>query len=121
MKSCQPWTGATSNGYGVVDANGPSRDMAHRAAYRAANGEIPDGFVVHHVCENKLCVEPTHLVALSVSDHIKLHRAMTAPTHCPQGHPYAGDNLYVWRGHRRCRQCIRDCKTRQRRAAKAVR
>lgn len=28
------------------------------------------------------------------------------PTHCPQGHPYAGDNLYVdTRGRRLCRIC----------------
>lgn len=26
-------------------------------------------------------------------------------THCPQGHPYAGDNLVVERGRRVCREC----------------
>ncbi len=30
-------------------------------------------------------------------------------THCPQGHPYSGDNLYVDpNGNRRCQQCRRD-------------
>lgn len=26
-------------------------------------------------------------------------------THCPQGHPYEGENLMVWRGQRKCRTC----------------
>jgi hypothetical protein len=28
-------------------------------------------------------------------------------THCPQGHPLSGDNLYVSRGRRECRTCRR--------------
>ena len=29
-------------------------------------------------------------------------------THCPQGHPYSGDNLFFEQGrHRRCRTCVR--------------
>jgi hypothetical protein len=30
---------------------------------------------------------------------------MAAVTHCPQGHPYEGDNLYLDGGRRRCRTC----------------
>jgi hypothetical protein len=26
-------------------------------------------------------------------------------THCPSGHPYSGDNLYVFKGVRQCRIC----------------
>ncbi len=39
---------------------------------------------------------------------------LRAKTHCPQGHPYSGDNLYIvpGRGWRYCRECM---KTRQRR------
>ena len=30
-------------------------------------------------------------------------------THCPAGHPYAGDNLFIRRnGHRKCRTCHRE-------------
>jgi hypothetical protein len=29
-------------------------------------------------------------------------------THCPHGHPYAGDNLYVYRGRRFCKTCRKD-------------
>jgi len=37
-----------------------------------------------------------------------------AKTHCPQGHPYEGDNLYINPvGHRICRQCGREKSQRQ--------
>jgi len=36
-------------------------------------------------------------------------------THCPQGHPYSGDNLLVYKSGRVCRECSRTY--RQRRAA----
>lgn len=26
-------------------------------------------------------------------------------THCPQGHPYSGDNLYLYQGTRNCKEC----------------
>lgn len=55
---------------------------------------------------------------------VKCHRAVHVQplkTHCPHGHPYEGDNLYIGRrGHkdRRCRECarIRDQKRGWRRA-----
>ena len=47
-----------------------------------------------------------------------------AKTHCPQGHPYEGDNLYVNpRGQRKCRECLREDKRRyyaRRRADRAA-
>ncbi len=30
-----------------------------------------------------------------------------AKTHCPSGHPYAGDNLIVFGGSRMCRTCAK--------------
>ncbi len=31
----------------------------------------------------------------------------TEKTHCPQGHPYSGDNLYIsTKGYRQCRLCL---------------
>ena len=42
-----------------------------------------------------------------------------AITHCPQGHPYSGDNLYVQGGRRRCRTCLAAAAARYRSKKKA--
>lgn len=36
--------------------------------------------------------------------------ATAIKTHCPKGHPYSGDNLYVQKtdGARRCKTCMRE-------------
>jgi predicted DNA-binding protein YlxM (UPF0122 family) len=46
--------------YGVVKIDGEEH-IAHRAAYRLWKGEIPDGKVVRHKCDNQSCIRPKHL------------------------------------------------------------
>lgn len=62
---CLIWTGATSErGYGVVydKVDGVRVHLrAHRAAWALANGPIPPGMQVDHICHTKLCIEPRHL------------------------------------------------------------
>ena len=47
---------------------------AHKYAYLLHNGSIPPGFVVGHTCNNKICVNPDHLEAITISKNIKDHR-----------------------------------------------
>jgi hypothetical protein len=110
---CWEWTGAmTHNGYGEFSWN-ESKGRAHRFAYEHFVGPIPDGLIVHHECENKACVNPSHLTLTSRSDHGQLH----LKTHCPQGHEYAPGNIYLEKdGSRKCATCV---KARVRRAREA--
>lgn len=58
---CLTWTGAVDGrGYGNITADGRSR-RAHRLAWEIANGPIPDGLYVDHICWNRACVNVDHL------------------------------------------------------------
>jgi len=57
---CRRWLGNTnSKGYGRVRIWGKLR-LAHRVAYRLAEGEIPVGGRVVRKCGDKLCCNPIH-------------------------------------------------------------
>ena len=62
---CWPWVGSRqSDGYGRMEICGKARS-AHRLSYEIHVGPIPDGKVIDHTCQNKLCVNPSHLEAVS--------------------------------------------------------
>jgi len=48
-----------SKGYGLC--SGLLDPQAHRAAYKALVGPIPDGLTVDHLCGFNSCVNPEHL------------------------------------------------------------
>ena len=68
---CLIWPGATSGyGYPVATVNGRGTfGYLHRIIYHHAVGYIPDGYVVDHICTNKLCLNPDHLRILTASDN----------------------------------------------------
>lgn len=47
---------------------------AHRLAWETANGPIPEGMTVHHLCGVKPCVNPLHLELRSVSENATIGR-----------------------------------------------
>ncbi len=47
--------------------------LAARVMHLLQIGEIPEGFEVHHMCQDCRCVNPGHLKALSEADHILWH------------------------------------------------
>lgn len=110
MSDCLIWEGRmTTMGYGIQGT-----ELAHRVAWSDVHGAVPDGWVVHHECENKACVNLEHLRAMPHTEHNRLHQNATpwyerqrAKTHCPQGHEYTTANTLIKRGRRHCRECNR--------------
>lgn len=59
--ACRIWAGSkTRLGYGQLSYKN-KLESAHRVAWIVANGPIPDGLEVDHICHHRACVEPSHL------------------------------------------------------------
>lgn len=129
MSGCWLWSGAISPSqsgkwpYGIVQARDGKMRMAHRVVYEERCGSIPAGHDLDHLCRNTLCVNPAHMEPVTHKENIRRGRVSevtkarnAAITHCPQGHPYAGGNLYLKPDgvSRECRQCVRDSGARYR-------
>ena len=48
------------DGYGKITRNGMNWQI-HRYVYTQIHGEIPEGLVVMHSCDNPPCINPNHL------------------------------------------------------------
>lgn len=110
--ACWLWLGYLFvNGYGRFWFAG-KHVRAHRWAYEAENGPIPDGLVLDHLCRIRACVNPRHLEAVTLRTNILRGQSLSAQrvrqTHCVHGHEFTPENTYLYRGRKRmCRPCLR--------------
>lgn len=112
---CWTWQGAQmSGGYGIIQIAGAAK-LTHRVSHEVFKGPIPEGLHIDHLCRTRLCINPAHLEAVTNVENIMRGEGFFAKnarvTHCPKGHPYAGENLLLTpEGYRLCRQCKRESK-----------
>lgn len=124
---CREWTARIDRwGYGLtkVHTDGVYRQTgAHRAAWLALRGAIPEGLVIDHTCRNRACVNIAHLRLVTpatntlIGDHSRKkgrsgHRRGTVLHSCQRhgredGYERLGRDGYVrWM----CRECVRNRK-----------
>ena len=104
---CIVWVGAqNSGGYGCFAVDGKSQ-LAHRVAYEAAHGAIPEGMTIDHLCRVRSCVNVDHLEVVTMAENTRRARRLDVGGECQRGHVAAteADIYFNPRGSRECRAC----------------
>jgi hypothetical protein len=71
---CWIWQRKVSGkGYGLVPLPTGGEQHAHRWMFECEHGAVGDGIDVHHRCEVRACVRPSHMEAVEHSEHIRRH------------------------------------------------
>lgn len=88
MSGCWFWMGYVApDGYGKAKLSRRSW-FAHRLAYEAYRGPIPDGMVIDHLCRVRCCVNADHLEAVTRQENERRGLHGVFSKHCKRGHPW---------------------------------
>ncbi len=87
------------------------RSRAHIVAYEQANGPVPDGMVIDHLCMRRNCRALHHLELVTQSENLMRRewRYRAKRKVCPKGHDLTVHRIVVPpRAGVVCRQCNRE-------------
>ena len=98
LGACWLYTGRSNNG-------GYAR---HRQMYERHRGPVASGYVLDHLCRNRLCGNPDHLQPVIHIENVRRGLRGRMVTHCPKGHPYDETNTVFHHGRRECLTCRRE-------------
>lgn len=118
---CWEWRGYLNHttGYGRFNPSGTVVG-AHRFAYEAAKGAIPQGLTIDHLCRHKWCVKPSHLEVVTQAENNRRGESLNRrKTHCPQGHPYSRRQAVTKNGARRFQRVCYVCHNQRERDKRA--
>ena len=115
---CWEWRGAKygNEGYGGITKRASrhkTTKYAHRVAKEIAIGRsLASEENIHHECRNRLCVNPSHLLIVSRSEHKSEYDRIT---HCWRGHAFTPENMKLTKdGHQVCLICRRERQSKRR-------
>lgn len=112
---CWSWTGRLrdngySPGYAMFNEGGKLK-VASRVSYEHFIGGLKDGLQIHHICNNKKCVNPKHLMQVTAFENCHLSNTVahlnSIKTHCKHGHEFTEDNIQRSGKYRLCKTCNR--------------
>lgn len=109
---CWEWTkGRDRDGYGQSQGSKWSKALgtsrAHQMAYKTWVGEVSEGFVVCHKCDNPPCCNPNHLFLGTVADNNNdcISKGRNPPRMKP--HKYEKEILEAW-GVKSCKEVAKE-------------
>lgn len=90
-RNCWNWIAAKDkDGYGVFSHHRGKQIRAHRASYFFHIGDIPNGMMVCHSCDNRSCINPKHLFVGTAKDNTQdMIKKQRRPILRGENHPNA--------------------------------
>lgn len=110
---CWNWTARRDkDGYGQIGHKYKTH-RAHRISFLLFNGRLPIG-VTDHLCENRACVNPSHLDECSREENLQRSKlgwggAQRRIQACRKGHLFTKENTYLFNTKRGLRRCCKEC------------